>query len=89
MAVEPSLAGRLEDRPLSRMAPANFLIEAYFKAANGQTDAVLTRAASPNRFRHIGIRQPLAGEQAWPWLLYIYSSQGHACSPAKGCRIPM
>ena len=48
MAGEPSLAGRLEDLQLSRMAPTNFLIEAYFKAAAGQADAVLTRAASPS-----------------------------------------
>ena len=87
MAVEPSLAGRLEDRPLSRMAPANFLIEAYFKAATGQPDAVLTRAASPNRFRHIGVRQPLAGEQAWPRLLYIYSPTSCNAAAISSCRM--
>jgi hypothetical protein len=45
------------------------------------------RRLNPSRFRHIGVRQPLAGEQAWPRLLCIYSPTSCNAAAISSCRM--
>jgi hypothetical protein len=98
-AGEPSLAGRLEDLQLSRMAPTNFLSGAYFKAAAGQTDAILTRAASPSRLErsphnHTGGQQgDVADELPSVWGIVcglheqLFLANSINCEEAQGGRV--